>query len=389
MNRIPIVYILGSLELGGTERQFLELMRRIDRDRFDARVLAFHCQGQVRRELERLDIPFRCLAFFGLPGKFRPASYAHLYRVLRSVAGYLRQERPQIVQSFLYWANVYGSIAAKLTGVPVIITGRRATMEPKYTRLLGQSLQNLSNACATCIVSNSDAVKQETLRRDAWVNEAKVRVIVNGVNVDVYAAPRNPQGLRTALTIPPQAPVIGMVASLQPRKRHQDVLRAAAQVAQKYPDAIFLLVGRDDGIRARLERLAASLGVARQIRFTGERSDIPDLLAVFDVQVLASSIEGVPNAILEGMAAGNAIVATDIAGNSEAITHEHTGLLIPVEQPAAIAAAILRLLDDAELRDRLGRAAQIEVARKFGMDRMVERTEALYQELVTTRSVGR
>lgn len=383
MDKIKIVYILGSLEIGGTERQFLEFMRRINRQRFDIRVLAFHCQGPVRQEIENMQIPFQCLNFFGLPGKFRPASYWLLYRLLSSIAGYLRREQPHIVQSFLYWANVYGSIAAKMAGVPVIITGRRATMEPKYKRALGQWLQNLSNLLATCIISNSEAVKQETLHRDAFVNAEKVRVIYNGLDIGRYAGSANAPAIRRLLNISPQAPVVGIIANLQPRKRHQDLLQAAVQVVRTYPDAVFVIVGRDAGSRSELEALVRMLGLERSVLFTGERPDIPDLLASFDVQVLVSSIEGIPNAILEGMAAGKAIVATDVAGNSEALTHGETGLLVPVGNPDAIAAAILRLLDDVGLRKRLGLAAQTAVGRKFSMARMIQQTEDLYQNLVT------
>lgn len=381
MPKIKIVFILGTLEIGGTERQFLELVRRIDRERFALRVLAFHCQGPVRDELEALNIPFTCLNFFGLRGKYRPVSYWQLYCLLRDIVRYLRHEQPQIVQSYLFWANVYGSIAASIAGVPVILTGRRATMESKYQRFPGQWLQSLSNLCATQIVSNSEAARQECLRRDRFVNARKTCVIYNGIEADRYAVVCDISARKRALQLPENAPIVGMIANLHPRKGHRDFLHAAARVLQQCSRTRFLLVGRDYDIRADLERLADALGIREQVTFTGERRDIPAILAVLDVQVSASFVEGVSNALMEGMAAGKPIVATAIAGTPELVIHEQTGLLAPAGDPDALAEAIVRLLHDRDLRWQMGQAGQQRIRQCFSMEQMVQQTEALYQKL--------
>ena len=112
MDKIKIVFILGTLDIGGTERQFLEIVRRLNRNCFEPRVLAFVCHGKLRTEIEALRISFTCLGFSGLKGKFHLGSYIQLYKVIRDIIRYLKQERPHIVQSYLFWTNIYGSIAA-------------------------------------------------------------------------------------------------------------------------------------------------------------------------------------------------------------------------------------------------------------------------------------
>ena len=130
------------------------------------------------------------------------------------------------------------------------------------------------------------------------------------------------------------------------------------------------------------EALAEELSIHSSIVFTGERNDIPELLSMFDVQVSSSYIEGLSNAILEGMAVGNPIVATEVGGNPELIVHEQTGLLVPPEDPVCLANAIIRLLSDRALRNQLGNRAQHRVATLFQIEQMLQKTEALYDSLI-------
>jgi glycosyltransferase involved in cell wall biosynthesis len=383
MRKIKIVFILGTLDIGGTEKQFLEVLRRLSCNRFDLRVLAFPCSGKLREKIEKLRIPLTCLDFQGTKGMLSLLSYTRVWRLIWRMIRYLKQEKPHIVQSYLFWANVHGCIAAKIARVPIIITGRRAIMEEKYKAFPGQWLQNLSNMWATAIIANSHAARQECLQRDKFVTEKKIQVIYNGIDTERYIAKIDRIHKKRTLHIPEDSRVVGIIASLQPRKRHQDFLNAAVRVLQTYPRTVFLIVGRDDGIKSELETLAKDLGIQEVVIFAGERFDIPEILSILDVQVLSSSVEGLSNAILEGMAAGKPIVATQIAGNSELVVYEETGLLVPSEDPNALADAINRLLGDPKLRDRMGRAGKQRVATLFQMERMIQQTEALYQKLVT------
>jgi glycosyltransferase involved in cell wall biosynthesis len=194
--------------------------------------------------------------------------------------------------------------------------------------------------------------------------------------------------IKKELQLPENSPIVGVIATLRPRKGHQDFLNAAAHVLEAHPQAVFLLVGRDGGSRSHLEALAEKLGISHSVFFTGERDDIPELLSIIDVQVCCSYYEGLSNAILEGMAAGKSIIATNIAGNPELVVHGQTGLIVPPGEPQHLAEAILRLLHDKTLRNRMGKSGRQRVEKLFRVDQMVHATESFYQYLVDTNTTN-
>lgn len=386
MSAIKVVFILGTLDIAGTERQLLELLRHIDRRRFEVKILAFERAGRLRTELKHLGIPCLSLDLPELRGKFHPQSYVQLYRMFRNMIRFLKQERPHLVQTYLFWANVYGSLAAKLAGVPVIVTGRRALMETRYKVWYRHWLQNCSNLCATAIVANSQVVKAECLQRDWGVTADKIRVIYNGIDLKHFQTPGDGTQLRIEFRIPPKSLVIGMLATFHPRKRHEDLLRALPLIHQRYPQTVLVCVGRDNGARAELEALTDALGIQAAVRFAGERQDIPEILALCDIVAFPSEIEGMSNVLLEALAAGKPVVAARVAGNPEIIQYEQTGLLVPPRQPQSLAEAILRLLDSAVLRQQFGDAGRQWVEKHFRVEQMVSETEELYRTLVAASS---
>ena len=377
--RIRIVFLLGTLRMGGTERQFLETIRRLDRRRFDPRVLALPDSGPIRAEIEALGVPVARLGMPPAQGAFRLSSLFHVLRMFRDVLRYLRRERPHILQSYQFWTNIYASVAGKIAGTPVILTGRRESLDPKYRRVWKLALRDLSNRWATAILANSERVRAECLRAERFLAPEKIQVIYNGVDFARYAVPQASLAIKAALNFPNDAPVVGVIARLHPRKGHRDFLNAAAIILRQQPDARFLLVGADQGMRPELEALASELGIADAVAFTGEQQEIPTLLAAIDILVSCSRIEGLSNAIMEGMAAGKAIIATNIDGTPELVRHEETGLLIPQGDPAQLAATALRLLHDSALRRRLGDAARERAKTLFQMDNMIQQTEAFYE----------
>lgn len=391
MRKIKIVYILGALDIGGTEKQFLETLRRLDRKQFQVAILAFHCEGKVRAAIEAMEVPFTCVNFVGVPGKYKPVSYCMLYRLFRALIHYLKQEQPHIVHSYLFWPNVYGCIAAKLAGVPAVITGRRTSMEHFDLKFWPFWLQNFSNLWATTIVTNSYAAKQACLRQERWIRSEKIRVIYNGIELNRYITTTHPAEKKKHWDIPEDAFVVGIVGTLHPCKGHKNFLYAAAQVLQKFPRTFFFIIGRDIGIQDELENLAHALGIQQAVIFTGERDDLPNLFSIMDVLVSASLFEGISNALLEGMAAQRPIVATRIAGTLELIVHGETGLLVPPDDPDQLAHAIQQLLSEPELRIRLGNAGRSRVAKFFQLDTMIQQTEELYRSVTrpSCTSVGK
>ena len=382
MEKIKIVFILGTLHADGAQKQFVELVRRMDRRCFDLRVLAFQGQGGIRADLDALNIPCESLEFVGLKGKFRLESYRQLYRLLAAMVGYLRRERPQIVQSYLFWTNIYGCLASKIAGASVMVTSRYSMTDTQYLKPFYMRLQNLANRWTTAIIANAQAVKEDCLRYEKCVTPEMIRVIYNGVDLDRYA-PKSPDpAIRAALEIPVNAPLVGVIGTLSPYKNHQNFLRAAAIALQQIPDARFLLIGRDEGLLAPLQALAETLRIRRAVMFAGERTDMPDIIASLDLVVSSSSIEGFSNAILEGMAMGKPVVATAVGGSPELVRDGETGFLVPSGDPAQLAERMTQLLADAALRGQMGRAGRERVAARFAMPNLINETSRFYEELV-------
>jgi glycosyltransferase involved in cell wall biosynthesis len=210
-------------------------------------------------------------------------------------------------------------------------------------------------------------------------------VIPNGIPVAAFNRPANP-ALRNTLTGSVERPIILTLARLDKQKGHPYLLKAAAQV----PEALFLLVG-DGPERASLENLAQQLGIAGRVLFLGYRQDIPDLLSICDMMVLPSLYEGLPLSILEAMAAGKPVIATNIGGTNEAVIDGETGLLVPPADPPALAAAIRKLIGNPLLAGKLAAAGKAEVHREFSVETMIRKVTQAYDEILeaTRGSNGR
>jgi glycosyltransferase involved in cell wall biosynthesis len=174
-----------------------------------------------------------------------------------------------------------------------------------------------------------------------------------------------------------------VVANLISYKGHRELIEGLARVAERFPSPWqILLAGRDRGLRIELEALAEHRGIARNLRFLGECSEVPRLLAAADFGLLTSHEEGFSNVILEGMAAALPMIVTKVGGNPEAVLHERTGLVIPPKNPRAIGEAALRLARDHELRKRFGAAARSRVEQEFSIDRCVVAHAELYEQML-------
>jgi glycosyltransferase involved in cell wall biosynthesis len=213
------------------------------------------------------------------------------------------------------------------------------------------------------------------------IPEAKVRLIYNGIEVS-RALPDRAEA-RRALGIADDALVGVVIANLIHYKGHRELVRGLSHLEQELrADWRILVAGRDHGIRAELEALAAARGISHRIQFLGEYSDIPVLLAAADFGLLTSREEGFSNVILEGMAAGLAMIVTDVGGNAEAVLHAKTGFVVPPRDPKAIGDAIVTLARDPEARKRLGVAGRKRVEEEFSIDKCVKAHLDLYQELL-------
>lgn len=385
MTPIKIIYVLGYLRLGGTEAQLLELLRRMDRTQFTPIIYAFGQDGHLRAEFETLDIPVTFREYVLPKNGSRIAWLCGVAALMRDMIRFFQQQRPAIAQSFLPTANLFAAISAKFAHVPVIITGRRATMnphDPTFPAFPHQWLLHLSNRWVSAVLANSMRLRDECLTQERWLSPQTIYVIYNGVDLSRFCATTPSQRLKHAFGIPEHVPVVGVIANLAARKGHRDLLSATEIILRQMPETRVVFVGRDEGIQDELDAQAQNAGIRDAVIFAGQQSNIPEWLSLFDLVVSASHEEGMSNALLEAMAAGKPIVATRIAGTPEIVVDGITGILIPPGEPEALAEAILRLLRDADARQTMGNAGRDRVMAEFQVDRMVAQTEAFYQKLL-------
>lgn len=245
-------------------------------------------------------------------------------------------------------------------------------------------LEDLANLKARAVVVNSMAVQRDVEANErCW--QGKVRLIYNGV--DPEGAPAAPLGeLFPELAGRGGGPVVTYVANFHGYKGHADLVEAARLVAGEFPEVLFLLVGRDAGTMAAVRDRVSALGLEKNVFLAGPRPDAPRVAASSTLVAHPSHEEGFPNTVLEAMAAGKAVVAAAGGGTAEAVADGRTGILVPLGNPAALAAALLSLLHDPARTRRMGEAGKARVREEFSMERMVRSHQELYDELLAGRS---
>lgn len=387
--RIRLLQFLTVFAIGGTERHVMNLTTGLDRARFD---LLFGClrrAGEFLAEIEARGMP---VTDYEITRLYNPQMLGQQVRF----AGYLRRNRIDIVHSYNFYANCFAIPAARLARTPVVVASIRAM--GAFMTPLQRRVQRMICRLADVVLVNADAVRQWLIGEGYCPD--KLVVIRNGIDLSRFERPHAGPAVRGELGVSGDAPVIAMVARVNRLKGVEYFLEAAAAVASVFPDARFLVVGdavvvKDDvaapnsNYRRELEEQIRRLGLERRVVFTGFRLDVPELLSEVTASVHPSLSEGLPNAVLESMAAGVPVVATRIGGTPEAIEDGVTGLLVPPGDSAALARAMCRLLEDRELAARLGQAARRRVSECFSLERMVRETERLYLTQLARTGGGR
>jgi glycosyltransferase involved in cell wall biosynthesis len=361
-----LLLLIDELDIGGTEQQILELVKRLDRQKYLPIVCCFR-PGRVAKEIEALGVRVCTLR------KRAKVDVALVFRLWQLI----RRERIDLVQTYLFTANTWGRLAALLARVPLIVSSERNVdmWEERYKRILGKVLDRWT----CCTITNSEAVKDYLIKQG--LAPEKIQVIYNGVDPGRFQGPVSCTATKAELGIPPHHQVVGLLARLEPAKDLHTFLRAAALLTEKVSEVSFLVIG-GGSLQHDLKREAQSLGIAGRVIFTGPRRDVPRLLATCDVSVLSSLKEGMSNTILESMAAGKPMVATRVGGNVELIQEGVTGFLVPPRDPAALATAVYKILADPVLAQHMGRQAKARIARHFSVNALAGATEQLYDKLV-------
>ncbi len=354
---LKILFCIDALVLGGTELQLIGLIDRLDRNRFSPYLLTIR---PTPAELNPKDCPH---LEWSIPRLVSPSGVLGVWRLAR----FLQRENFQVVQTFFQDSTVFAGIAAWLARVPIRLACFR---DLGFWRTKGQTLMlHRVYPLMTGFLCNAEVVKRNFIENDG-LRADDIRVIYNGIDV------------KTLTWVDHQGPTthIGIVGNLTRRVKRTDLfIKAAGMVSRELGNRgiTWHIIG-DGDFRDEYEALARSEGIFDQVIFSGRISDVAGYLEKIQIGVLCSDSEGFSNALLEYMLKGSACIATDVGGNSEAVDQGRTGLLVPPDDPVALAEALKKLILDPDLRRRLAASARSEAEANFNWDVCIDQHEAIY-----------
>ncbi len=366
-----ILHVVDKLSMDGVNPSsvalcFMEWIRHRDARHFEVMVASLRPRDAASKVLEENGAKL----FYFDNGKY---SFANV----GALADLIRREKVALLHLHGYSAANFGRLAARKTGIPLVMHEHAALEVRPHQFLMDWLLRHKTDAA----VGVSENVR-EFLIRGRSVPPNKARVIWNGVNLNNFntADVSKVSAFRARFRIAEHDKVIGAVTRLREEKGNRYFIEAAAAVLREFPDAQFIIVG-DGPLRETLERLAQNLNLKGKLHFAGFVSEVAVAYAAVNIVVMPSLTEGFPLALAEAMAAGKPVVATMVGGMKEMIEHEQNGLLVPPANSAAMATALLRLLKNPVLRRNLGHAAR-QRSQDFSIERNVRALEALYTELL-------
>ena len=371
--RVTILHTIQVGGPGGAETLMLTLAAGLNSARFRSVVL---CPdgSWLPAQLKEAGIPVRL------------ASSPHWYdlEVPWEMARLVRQENVGLIHAHLPGQNFYASVVGTLLRRPVVVTYHG---EIELQNGWKQALQlSTVRTAASAFVVVSDQMRS-VLESAGFSRDRLVR-IYNGIDATRFSSAAT-GSLRKELDLAPDQPLVGMIANIRPPKGHDNFIRAARLVADRFPAARFVVAGDHmDGLSERLRALVAELNLLDRFVFLGFRSDVPAILRDLDVFVLPSLSEGLPFVALEAMGAGKPSVMTRCGGPEELVDDGVNGYLVPVSDPLALAEKIGLLLSDPERAQAMGKAAQETVWRDFSRDVMMRQYTKLYERLLRGQSPG-
>jgi glycosyltransferase involved in cell wall biosynthesis len=363
---LRIAHVLHSLEGGGAERIVCDLARRRD---LQTAVICLDWPGSLLDTAQRLGIHVCCTQ--------RRAGTD--WRQVGRIARFIRDWRPDIIHAHQYTPYFYAALAATTASFGPIIFTEHGRHWPDRVGPLRRAANQLLRLRRDPITAVCQFVA-EALRCRECIAGRNVRLIPNGIDWRRFDRPSRRAALAEELGVPPEAPLLIQVARLRPVKDHATSLRALALLRRHHPSAQLLLIG-DGPEEPRLRELADRLGIASAVHLLHRREDVPELLASSDVFMLSSLSEAASLSIMEAMAAGLPVAATDVGGNAEIVLHGRTGLLSPRGDPAALAAHLCTLLERPDLRRRFGQAGRQRIRQRFDQDTMHQAFVDLYHRI--------
>jgi glycosyltransferase involved in cell wall biosynthesis len=370
-----VLHVLSGGTIGGCEQHVLALLTHLDRTRFEPWLACFEAEPDEATPMLPM---FRAAGVRTIDLRAtRRTDPAAVWRFGRL----LRRGRFDIVHAHSFRTELASTLLGRVAGMAPVVVRTVYNVDEFYTSPCYAPLAKLSARGLNRIIAISDAVA-DFLRSDAGLPAEKIERIYYGIDPAPYQPDMPPPSRRTDGD-PLKRPTIGMVARLAPQKGHRVLFDALPAVRASLPDVMVRLIGHEElSTAAELREYATMRGVADLVRFEGFRADIPQVMADLDVFVLPSLWEGFGLVLVEAMAAGRPVVASAVGPIPEIVIDGETGLLVPPDDAAALADAIVRLLREPDRAAAMGRAGRARVERELQLDTMIARTEAVYDRLL-------
>ena len=366
--KINIVHLVEKLQIGGLEKVLTTIVLNLNKEKYNVSVWCLRKGGFFANRLIENGIDVKIL---GISTSRNPIDIYKLYKLLK-------HHKIDLIHTHAYAAGTIGRISAFLAGVSVIISHNHSVYVHfnRYFHFVEWALSHITDR----IICISNIVKKFA-NETQGISTKRLIVIHNGIDnvrpVPVEAAIE----LKEELGIPPEHTVIGTITHMQEHKGVLYLVQSASSLLRSRKDLVFLLVGNGKQ-EGELKKLCINLKVEKSVVFTGERSDIPEILSIIDVFVLPSIREGLGLSILEAMACGKPVIATDVGGIPEVVKDGVSGILVPPKDPEALKDAILELLDDKGKQETMGCNGKRICDESFNSSTMVNKIEHLYDSLI-------
>jgi glycosyltransferase involved in cell wall biosynthesis len=371
-----VLYVVDHLKVGGAQTHLVELLTRLDRGRFLPAVCALKKHGDLVGTVQDLGVPVHD------GGLGHTLAGAGGVRVVWRLARLLRAERVDLAHAYLFHPNVVTPVAARLAGTRAVVVSKRSL--DRYPGRGERLAVRLGNRLASRVLVNAEAIGRFVAGEEGCPT-AKMVLVPNGVSDETLGFTGDRLAMRRQLGLLPDAPVAIALSRLAWKKGVRHLVEATPRLLEAVPNAYVLIAG-DGDLRDELATQARTLGVAERVRFLGTRRDALDLLHAADVFVMPSVVEGMSNALLEAMAVGLPVVATEVGGMPEVVVDGETGLLVPPADPERLSAALAKLLLAPELGREMGSAGRRRIEQRYRVEQMVRGVERLYDELLVGRA---
>ncbi|MEE9543044.1 MAG: glycosyltransferase [Thermodesulfobacteriota bacterium] len=369
-----VLYIFATLPIGGAEEHLRTVVANLEPCGFTPMVCCIGEKGIIGEEIEALGVEVTALG--RMKGKgFDP-------RIIKELMALMKDKKIEIVHTHLYHANMYGRAAALACKIPVVATEHNVYKSYKRKRSI---INRLLAKKTDRIIAVSGAVSDYICSRDS-IDPAKVEVIYNGIEVDRFRVPTDEEKnkARVELGFDSSQTILGTVSRLSKQKGHTYLLKAMVSLSKSYPDLKLLIVGSGP-LDSVLKAEAKELGLLGSVEFLGARRDIPVILEVLDLFVMPSLWEGFPVSLLEAFATGLSVVASNVGGVADAVEDRVSGMLVEPTDVDGLTDSISAVLNDKELRRKLGTNAREVVEERFSVSGMVGSLAKLYDDVLARR----